>query len=469
MGSRYERLSAQDASFLVFETPETPMHVGALARLRPTEGGRLDAGRLRAYVASRLHAIPSYRWRLDSMPLSGHPIWVDDERFDLEYHVRHIAVPSPGGEAELARLVGHLYGEPLDRTRPLWEMWVLEGLADGTVALLSKIHHALVDGASGVALMAALYSTEPRTGIRPPKPWRPRPAPGRAELLADELRHRLTSPVRALKSTVRLGSDPEETGERLLRTGKAVMQSLASGLRPAAATPLNGRVGRGRRVAFRSLSMEGIREIRKALGGTVNDVLLAVVTGALRHFFRHRREPLRELDFRVTVPVNARHGEAAGPVGNRVSALFVDLPLRVADPVRRLRAIQQATGRLKSSGTADGVDVLHRLADWTGSDALMLLITRMASAFRPYNMIVTNVPGPNFPIYLLDARQEAIHPLLPLFPGQGAAIAAMSYLGRLHLGVLGEWTLVPDLDVLAEGVDRAFEELEERARSAREA
>ena len=466
MGSRYERLSAQDASFLAFETPETPMHVGAVARFRPAPGSRLDAGRLRAHLASRLHAVPSYRWRLDAMPLSGHPIWVDDERFDLDYHVRQVAVPAPGGEAELGRLVGHLYAEPLDRTRPLWEMWLLEGLADGTVALLSKIHHALVDGASGVALMAALYSGKPRTAIRRPRPWRPRPPPTRAERVADELRHRLATPLLALRGTARLGSDPEAAGERLLRTGKTVMESLASGLRPAAATPLNGRVGRGRRVAFRSLPMEGIREIRKALGGTVNDVLLAVVTGALRHFFRHRRRSMRDLSFRVTVPVNSRHGEAAGPVGNRVSALFVDLPLQVADPARRLQAIQVATGRLKSSGAADGLDALHRLADWTGSDGLMLLITRMASAFRPYNMIVTNVPGPNFPIYLLDARQESIHPLLPLFPGQGAAIAAMSYLGHLHLGLLGEWTLVPDLDALAEGADRAFSELAERARSA---
>ncbi len=188
-------------------------------------------------------------------------------------------------------------------------------------------------------------------------PWTPRPAPGRAEPLADELRHRAGTPLRALRSTARLGSDPEEAGDRLLRAGKAVMQALASGFRPAGETPLNGRVGRGRRVAFRSLPMEGIRGVRKALGGTVNDVLLAVVAGALRHFFRHRRAPLRDLSFRVTVPVNARHGEAAGPVGNRVSALFVDLPLRVADPVRRLRAIQPATGRLKSSGAADGVDL----------------------------------------------------------------------------------------------------------------
>jgi diacylglycerol O-acyltransferase len=466
----YQRLSAQDSSFVMFEGPGTHMHVASVGLfetgpLRAPEGG-LDVERLRRYVDARLDAFPRYRQKLTFTPLQGHPVWVDDDRFNLHYHVRHTALPAPGSDDQLKDLVGRILSQQLDRAKPLWEMWFVEGLEHDRFAMLTKVHHCMVDGASGVDLLTGLLDTGAEPSFASTSRWRPQASPGRLELLVDEVGRRLAAPL-SLARTARSAVRRPQAASDLLRGADAVWQALAAGFRVPPATPLNGPIGTHRRVDWRTLPLAEVKEVKKRLDGTVNDVVLAVVTGALRRFFRRRRTPLRDFDFRVVIPVNMRSGPAEDHAGNHVSALFLSLPLAEADPVRRFRSIRDETLRLKRSRAAEGFDLLARFADWTGSDQVTYWGTRLASTVRPYNMIVTNVPGPQFPLYLLGARQQAIHPFLPLFVNQGAGIAVMSYLGRVCFGLIGDWDLAPDLPALGSAIDDAFAELREAAVAGR--
>ena len=470
MSAPYERLSAQDSSFVMFEGPGTHMHVATVGTFETgplvDAGGGLDVERLRRYVDARLDAFPRYRQRLAFTPVQRHPVWVDDERFNLQYHVRHTALPAPGSEEQLKALAGRILSQQLDRAKPLWEMWFVEGLTGGRFAMLTKVHHCMVDGAAGVELLTGLLSASPEPGPVEPSRWQPRPTPGGVELLRDELGRVLATPLSLARATRSALDRPQTASESLLRGADAVWQALSAGFRLPSATLLNRPIGTHRRVEWRTLPLDAVKEVKKRLDGTVNDVVLAVVTGALRRFFRSRRTPLRGLDFRVVVPVNMRSGPRDAAAGNRVSALFLSLPLDEPDPARRFRRIRDASLRLKRSRTAEGFDLLTRFADWTGSDLLTYWGTRLASSVRPYNMIVTNVPGPQFPLYLLGARQQAIHPFLPLFVNQGAGVAVMSYLGSVCFGLIGDWDLVPDLPALAGFVDEAFAELREAASGA---
>jgi WS/DGAT/MGAT family acyltransferase len=451
----------------MFEGPGTHMHVATVGifetgPLADASGG-LDVERLRSYVDSRLDAFPRYRQRLSFTPMQRHPVWVDDERFNLQYHVRHTALPAPGSEEQLKALAGRILSQQLDRAKPLWEMWFVEGLEGGRFAMLTKVHHCMVDGAAGVDLLTGLLSADPEPGPLEPSLWRPRPSPGGVELLRDELGRVLATPLSLARATRNALGRPQAAGENLLRGADAVWQALSAGFRVPSPTPLNRPIGTHRRVEWRSLPLDEVKEVRKRLDGTLNDVVLAVVTGALRRFFGSRRTSLRDLDFRVVIPVNMRSGPRDAAAANRVSALFLSLPLDEPDPVRRFRRIRDASQRLKRSRTAEGFELLTRFADWTGSDLLTYWGTRLASSVRPYNMIVTNVPGPQFPLYLLGARQQAIHPFPPLFVNQGAGVAVMSYLGRVCFGLIGDWDLVPDLPALAGFLDDAFAELREAA------
>jgi WS/DGAT/MGAT family acyltransferase len=468
----YERLSAQDCSFVMFEQRATHMHVAALGifeggPLRTGAGG-VDAARIARYVEARLGVLPHYRQKLAFAPVSGHPVWVDDEHFDLDYHVRHTSLPSPGTTEELKRLVGRVLSQPLDRGRPLWEIWIVEGLEGGRFALLTKVHHCMVDGASGVSLLTLLFRRDGSEEIPPAESWFPRPAPSKLRLAFDEAIGRAKAPfalARELESALRA---PEEAWRGVRERAVSVGEALRTGFHLPSDTALNRPIGPHRRAEWRVFDLAEIKEIGKRLGGTVNDVVLTLVTGALRRFLARRHEALGTLDYRVVIPVNMRSASGDPGVANRVSAFFLSLPVAKADPLARFEAVRRETERLKTSRAADGIDFFTQLVERSGSTWLTELGVRLAARVQPYNQTVSNVPGPQFPLYVLGARLLELYPLPPLFERQGLGTAVMSYDGRVCWGLVADRDSVPDLAALAGDVDAAFAELRQAAAAAPE-
>ena len=467
MARAYQRLSAQDASFLHFEHRATPMHVAALAIFEQgplaTAQGALDAERLGKYVESRLHLLPRYRRKLAFTPLERHPVWVDDERFDLSYHLRRAGLPPPGDERALQELVARILSQPLDRARPLWEMWLVEGLAGGRFAIVSKVHHCMVDGVSGANLLTLLFSPRPdeETGAVPV--WTPRPAPTAARLvLADAAR----GARRPFALAARVGSalrDPRRAWADLAEGAAAVGEALEAGLRVASTTPLNRPTGPHRRVDWHAVDLELVKEVKRRLGGTVNDVVLSAVAGALHRFLGERGSWLAKLDYRVVIPVNMRPPGDELRAANRVSAMFLSLPVAESDPLRRLATIQAETRRLKGSRAAEGTDLFVRFADWTDSPWLTRFGVRIVSRLRPYHLIVTNVPGPQLPLYVLGAPLVELIPFLPLFDRQGLGVAVLSYRDRIGWGLVADREIVPDLSRLTRALDASLRELSDAA------
>ena len=469
--SSYEFLSAQDSSFLAFETRNTHMHVGAIAifdaaPLADSSGG-LDIERLRNHVGARLRALSRYRQHLDFTPIQGRPLWVDDASFTLRYHVRHTSLPRPGDEMELKELAGRILSQQLDRHKPLWELWFVEGLEGGRSAMIAKVHHCMVDGVGGVGLLTGLLSPAPSSDPTRGLPWAARPVPNRFELLIDEAIQNGSAPLRVLRSLAEAAARPRETSTALTRTAGAVWQAIRAGFRVVANTPLNRPIGPHRRVDWHAIDLEDVRALKKDLDGTVNDVVLAVVTGAVRRFLLSRRWNLKGFDFRAVVPVNMRAGHQDDAEANRVSAWFVSLPVDERDPLRRFRRVCEQTEQLKHSRAAQGTNFLFRFADWAGSRILVDAGTRFTARLHPYHLIVTNVPGPQIPLYLLEARLHALYPQLPLFEHQGVAVAVMSYLGKVGFGLIGDLDLVPDLAAFGEATQESFEELRKAAVRAR--
>jgi len=433
---------------------------GASARSDNTAQARgPDLQQLRAYVASRLHLIPPYRQRLAFTPVQGHPIWVDDERFDLSYHVRHAALPRPGTEAQLNEFASQMISQPLDLTRPLWELWLVEGLEGGGFCLIAKVHHCMVDGVSGVGMMTALLSPSPATRIERAPAWSPRPMPGVLQFLSDGIGDGARLGIETLQAVQTGLLDPIGTAGALYETAMQGWNTLRAGLTPPARIPFTAPIGRQRRIDSRSLDLADIRDIRKRLDGSVNDVVLSIVAGAVRHFLRARRVKLGGLDFRVIVPVDTRNGHEETQLGNRVSAWFLSLPVSERCPRRRFAKINIQTRSLKETKAEGGVDAFLRFADWAGSTRLPFWGVSLANWVRPYNLIVTNVHGPQVPLYLLGAPLRTFTPQLPLFRNQGLAVAAMSYLGRVHFGITGDRDLVPDLERFGDALHASFDEL----------
>ncbi len=467
----YRRLSAQDSSFVLVEADGTQPYVCAVARFEPSAqaapGGALDIERVRAYVASRLHLLPRYRQRLAFVPVQGLPIWIDDLKFDVACHVHHAGLPRPGGRKELQALAARIASIPLDRERPLWEIWFVEGLAEGGFAAIVKVHHCMVDGVSGVGVITALLSPTPETSFEPAPPWSPQPPPSALTLLTDGVVGVANIGAAALRAAGRALSQPLETGASAARLATAAWYTLATGVPPLSQTPLNRPIGRGRRVDWLSLDLGVMRELRKRLDGTLNDVALSIVTGALSRYLRGRRVRLAGLDFRIVVPVDVRAGDGESEAANRVSAWFVTLPLAEKNPLRRFEKIREQTRQRKQSNAASAIDAFMRFADASGSTQLTAWGVRFVSSLRPYHMIVTNVHGPPVPLYLLGARMLDFHPLLPLFANQGLAIAMMSYAGQVHVGLNADWDAVRDLPALVDAFDAALAELRDAAERGR--
>ncbi|MFA9565682.1 MAG: wax ester/triacylglycerol synthase family O-acyltransferase [Acidimicrobiales bacterium] len=455
--THFERLSAMDLSFLAMEDGRAHMHIGGVSiyeaePLRGPDGG-IDFERVVSFTEAQLAKFPRFRQRLAWVPGFAHPGWVDDDRFNLPFHLRHTALPAPGDVRQLKRLAGRILSQEFDRSKPLWETWFVEGLADDRVAVISKTHHCMADGISGVAMGNLLVGANPDYEPPPPPAWTPRPAPGSARLVADELRHRVTAPLRLLGS-----SRGEGGGGRSGLRPSGLGGLVGSALRQASDTPLNVPVGPHRRFDWTSLPFDEVRRIGKNAGGTVNDVVLAVATGALREHLQHEGVAVDDLDFRAVVPVNVRNAREDGTLGNRVSELIARLPIDEPDPWSRLLAVVEMTRELKASGQSGAGDLINQAFDLLPTQLLTPLF-RLMSGSSVANLIMTNVPGPRVPVYLLGARQLETYPVVPLLANQTLGIALMSYEHGLFWGFNADWDTIPDLHDLVERVDTGFSDL----------
>lgn len=463
--SHHERLSAQDRSFLVFDGPTTPMHVSAVLLfddvLPRTARGAIDIGHIRRYVDTRLHLLPRYRQRLLFTPLMRYPVWVDDASFDISYHVRHTSLPRPGTIDQLHDLTGRLMSQPMDQGRPLWELWIVEGLAGDRVAVVIKVHHCVIDGTSGVEILTALMSPTPDLPAIDPQPWTPRPEPTAADLIRSEAKHHAELPFAAARALRSALQEPSKLPDAAGKLWSGMRETLSAALRPADQTPLNQPVGSARRVSWSRLDLEAVKAVKNRLGGTVNDVVIAAVTGALRHLLRSRHVKLDNLQVRATVPVNVRGDSKPSASGNRVSAWLVDLPVNERDSLRRYARVTELTGKMKRSSQAQVIEMLTDAA--AGFDPVLTMGVRLAAYLSPYTLIITNVAGPPFPLYFLGARLLEAYPFAPLFHNQGLAVGVFSYSGELFIGCNADWNAVPDVDAFAAAVRRGFAELERAA------
>jgi WS/DGAT/MGAT family acyltransferase len=462
----YDRLTALDASFLHLERVEYPMHVGAVSVFEGEpffdENGRFKINDVRDLVASRLPLLPRFRKKLMFVPYDqGRPIWVDDDRFDITYHVRLTALPKPGSWEQLITLTTRVEETILDRDRPLWELWFVEGLEGGNVALIQKTHHSLVDGVSGVDVATILLDISDEYTPPVVEEWKPERRPAPSQLLIDTLRERATQPaemVRSFRSALR--------GPRLaLRRTTSVtrgMSTLVSRDAVAPRTSLNAQTGRHRRLAVARIPLDDIKQVRKALGGTVNDVVLAGLGGGLQRLLVSRGENVEDVRLRIFCPVSVRDDSERGNLGNKVSAMFVALPIGHIDPAERLAEVQQTTKDLKEKEQAVGADFLIGLTQYV-APTLMSMASRLAHRQPFFNLICTNVPGPQFPLYLMGARLLEAFPIVPLTRNLTMVVGILSYDGTLHFGLFADRDAAPDIEVLAAGIDDAFAELKKIA------
>lgn len=460
-----QRLGPQDASFLYLETPNVHQHVGGLAILDPSTapGGTLTYDDLVAVLASRVHLAPRFRQKVLFPPLAvGRPVWVDDAAFDLSFHLRRAALPKPGGRRELIDYVQRVISRPLDRTKPLWEAYLIEGMQDGLSAVLTKVHHAMVDGMAAIDLASAVYDFSPEPQVLTPPPWKPEPEPTRYELFEDAVREQLTHPVQGFVDLA------QRTLERPSRAAHEV-GDIVEGLREivgrgvfAPPSPFNHPVGPNRRFAMADAPVQTFRDIKRALKATVNDVVLATVAGGLYRLLRHRKEPTRDRVLRAMVPVSIRTKDERSIMGNRVSSIFVDLPVGAMGAKRRLATITQQTRSLKESNQAVGAEFLINIGTWA-PPTIHAMAARAASRSRVINLVVSNVPGPQIPMYIAGARLLAQYPIMPIAQNMGLSIAVTSLAGTMAFGITADWDTLPDIGFLAQAIDDSLAELRKAA------
>jgi WS/DGAT/MGAT family acyltransferase len=452
------RLTALDASFLHLEDGGAHMHVAAVMTF---DGPPPAYDELVEAIEARLHLVPRYRQRLASVPLGqGRPRWVDDPHFNARYHIRHTALPAPGSDEELKRLAARVFGQRLDRSKPLWEIWLVEGVDDGRFALLSKTHHALVDGVSGVDIVSVLFDTSPEPAPPAPagSPWLPRPLPTGAELLAEALLERATVPAEAVRGIRAATRAPRQVLGRLAGGAAGIGSMARAGLSPAPRSPLNVPIGPHRRYTWVDADLARFKAIKSQLGGTVNDVVLTAVALALGRWMRGRGEATDGLELRAMVPVSVRAEAERGALGNRVATMWAPLPVGVRDPVDCFALVSGAMRGLKASGQAVGAEALTQLADFA-PPTILSQAARLQARQRYFNVVVTNVPGPQVQLFLLGRRLRALYPVVPLALNQALGIAIMSYDGRLGFGLLGDFDALPDLEDIASGLRDAIDDL----------
>jgi diacylglycerol O-acyltransferase len=453
-----DRLSALDASFLAQEGPSSHMHVGAVLVL---EGPPPPFTELLDSLRARLHLVPRYRQKLALPPLeTGRPLWVDDPNFNLEYHVRQTALPAPGTDDQLMRLTARIMSQQLDRVRPLWEMWVVEGLAGNRCALVSKTHHALIDGSSGVDLATVMFDVGPVPAepAHPDAAWKPQPEPTPADLVASGVMGLARTGLGLAARAAAVVARPQNAVAGAVEAVEGLGEIAWAGLNPAPPTPLNVEIGPHRRFVAIPNDFRDFKAVKDAFGTTVNDVVLAVVTAALRDWLLSRGVRTEGVELRALVPVSIRAPHEHGQLGNRIAAMRGPLPVYIDDPIARLRAVKDAMDGLKESKQAVGAEVMASVQNFA-PPTVLAQASRLNFSTRLFNLLVTNVPGPQFPLYVRGREMQDVFPVAFLPRGHALAVAIMSYNGRMNFGLLADYDALPDVGRIAEGIEAALAEL----------
>jgi WS/DGAT/MGAT family acyltransferase len=454
--AKYERLSVLDELFLHLEGPNTHMHVGAAVVF---EGPAPDYGDLLDAFETRLQMVPRFRQKLAFVPFGvGRPAWVDDTHFNLEYHVRLTALPAPGDMSKLKRLTARIMSQQLDRTKPLWEIWVVEGLASDRFAIVSKTHHCLVDGVSGADIMTVLLDLTDEPQDVEKKKWRPAPEPTADQLLLDALRERVTSPGEVIRTVQSATTNPRSIPGKIVDNLKALGEFVGGTLDLAPPSSINRAIGPHRRFETVLANLDDIKAIKNHFNGTVNDVVVSIVTGGLRRLLKGRGERVDNLTLRGMIPVSVRVDKDQGSLGNRVASMWASLPVYEGDPVRRLQLVHEEMRTLKSSGQAVGAQVLTSIGEWA-PPTIVAQASRLVARQRAFNLVITNVPGPQIPLYMQGREMLEVYPVVPLSGNTTIGIALLSYNGSIGFGLLGDYDSAPDLGVLAEGIEKSLTEL----------
>lgn len=461
-----ERLTGLDAAFLYLENPVHHMHVAMTMVLDPSSvPGGYSFGRIKEFIAGRIHLVPPFRRRLAEVPLNlDHPVWVEDPNFDLDFHIRRIGCPAPGGRRELGEMAGQIASTPLDRSRPLWELWVVEGLKHGRIGVVTKVHHSAIDGASGAELMVHLFDLQPETpDPEPPAPSDPAPLPTDFELLG----HALAGRVRRTMALPKLLSETVGAVSRVVSNRRNPDKVVGAAPLTAPRTPWNGPISSFRDVGFARVELETIKDLKNAFDCTVNDVILAVCAGAMRDYLLDHDE-LPEAPLVATCPVSVRGDDKS--IGNQVSAMFTTLDTNVDDPVERVRRIRSCTIGAKEEHNAVGAHMLQNWAEYAAPNTFNLASRLysslgLAGSHRPvHNVIISNVPGPPFSLFYAGAEMIAAYPMGPIMEGVGLNISVMSYRGSVDFGFMVDRELLPDVWNMADRVKDAVAELQEAAR-----
>jgi WS/DGAT/MGAT family acyltransferase len=428
------------------------MHVASTSIF---EGPAPTHAEFRDHIGSRLHLVPRFRQKLRFVPFAqGRPVWVDDPHLNLDYHVRQTALPAPGSEEQLRNLAARIFSQQLDRSKPLWELWLVEGLHDDRFAIVGKSHHALVDGVSGVDITTVLFDldAEPQGPAASSPPWLARPEPSDLNLVTDAIRERLTSPKEIARGVRAAFRGPRKVLEGVGATSKVIGAGMA-----APSSVFNVEIGPHRRFAITQADLAELKRVKDAHGGTVNDVILSIVAGGIGKYLRARGHDTEGLELRAMVPVSVRAEEEHGALGNRISAMMAPLPVWSEDPVERLQVVTGEMGDLKNSGQAVGAEILTKLTDFAPS-TIVAQAARLQPAQRFFNLVVTNVPGPQFPLYVLGRKMESIFPMVPLARRQALCVGIMSYNGQINFGLIGDYDAMADLDSFALDLEAATAE-----------
>src|SRR3954453_4041990 len=453
-----DRLTGLDASFLALEDAGAHMHVGSCLLFEGAAPGYVE---FVEQLDSRMHLVPRYRQKLAFPPLTqARPVWIHDPPFNPGYHVRHTALPEPASLEQLRNLAGRVLAQRLDRGKPLWEIWLVDKVEGDRFAMVTKTHHCLVDGVSGVDIATVLFDAapDPDPPPEPPPPWYPRPEPSAATLVADALAEGASMPWDLARVAADALAHPEKTAEQLGRAAYGFGPMVRAGLQGARSSPYNVEIGPHRRFAWADGDLAQFKAIKSALGGTVNDVVLTVVAGALRAHMQANGHDVEGVELKAMVPKSVRAEAERGALGNRVTAMYAPLPVPAADPVERFRIVHEAMKGLKESGQAVGAELITQLAGFA-PPTVLAQASRLQSQQRLFNVVVTNVPGPQFPLFMLGRRLQRLYPQVPLVRNTALGIAIMSYDGTLNFGLLGDYDALPDLDDLAAALRDAIAEL----------
>ena len=458
-----QRLSPIDVSFLDQEKEGSHMHVGAVMVF---EGPPPPHEDVRAHIESRLHLVPRYRQKLAFPRFEmGRPVWVDDPQFNIDYHLRNTALPAPGSVEQLRLLTGRIFSQRLDRTKPLWELWLVQGLEDNRFAIINKTHHSLVDGVSGVDLTTVLFDTSPTPTPVAAESWTPKVEPSDVMLVAKGVKDLAGMPVSLARRALGAAQRPREAAAEVRESVEGLGGIAWKLMNPPPKTPLNVPIGPHRRVLWLRFPLDDLKLVKNELGGTVNDVFLAVVAGALARWLTRRGVRTEGLELRGVVPVSIRADEQRGALGNRIAAMLGPLPVYAADPRERLRIVSEAMKDLKESKQAVGAETLTRLQGFA-PPTILAQASRLNFSTRAYNLLVTNVPGPQFPLYLIGREMLEFAPVPFLAPDQALAVAIMSYNGNVDIGLMGDYDAIADLDDLGDDVRESLAELIEAARAS---